>query len=422
MTSGSHLPVSPRVAMVQDGSRLRYMVPLALQRAGMLERVFIDWFVRKGSLEEKIAGLGKKFSSSLGRRMAERSCAELDPSRVIRNPLMALRLYWKMRRFQTSEDAYLWHSHQTAKWILRHGFGHANAVYGFIRNVAPEVLRAAKQMGLHTCADQMIAPLEVEFAEMKRQMERWPDWSVNETAQIHPGFLDFERSTWEELDQITCASNYVRDGLISVGVAADRINVIAYPWSQGAASPQAREKKTGPLMVGFVGAAGLRKGAPWFLETARRFDPARVRFTMVGHNFLNPARLEEFSGRVQFTGPIPHSQVFAWLNRFDVFFFPTTCEGSATAVLEAMSRALPIITTPNSGSPVRDGVDGYVRAYDDVIAFREIIQRFDDDRELMLTMGNSARQHVLEFNLNRYQAELSSHFAKLTAGSASLLP
>jgi glycosyltransferase involved in cell wall biosynthesis len=388
-------------------------VPLALQRAGMLERVFIDWFVRSGSLEEKIAKLGRKISPSLGQRMAERTCAELDPVRVIRSPLRALRLKWKMRGFGSAEDAYIWHSHETAKWVLRCGFANANAVYGFVRNAAPEIFREAKARGLKTCGDQMIAPLEVEIAEIKKQVQRWPGWNDREAVQMHPGYLELERSTWQQLDRITCASDYVREGLISVGVAKEKIAVIPYPRPPESAPPPERAKKDGPLLVGFVGAVGLRKGGPWFLETARRFKPQRVRFAMVGHNFLDPARLEEFAGRVQFVGPVPHSQVFEWLNRFDIFFFPSTCEGSATAVLEAMGRGLAIVTTPNSGSPVRDGIEGFVRAYEDVDGFQQAIQRLDDDRDLLLKMGTAARQRVLEFNLERYQSGLGEHFRGL---------
>jgi hypothetical protein len=407
--------VSPMVAMIQDGARLRYMVPLALQRAGMLERVFIDWFVSRGSLEEKIARLGKKFSPSLGQRMAERTCSELDPDRVIRSPLRALRLKWKMRDFRSAEDAYIWHSRETAKWVLQKGFGNANAVYGFVRNAAPELFREAKARGLKTCGDQMIAPLEVEIAEIKKQVQRWPGWNDREAVQMHAGYLDMERSTWQQLDRITCASDYVRDGLISVGVPVEKIAVIPYPRPPESAPAPQRQKKQGPLLVGFVGAVGLRKGGPWFLETARRFSPDRVRFVMVGHNFLDPARLEEFAERVQFVGPVPHSQVFDWLNRFDIFFFPSTCEGSATAVLEAMGRGLAVVTTPNSGSPVRDGIDGFVRPYEDVKGFQEAIQRLDDDRDLLLKMGIAARQRVLEFNLDRYQGELAEHFNRLVS-------
>jgi glycosyltransferase involved in cell wall biosynthesis len=399
-------PKSPRVAMIQDGARLRYMVPLAMQRAGILERVFTDWFVRSGSLEEKIAKLAAKIQPTQGTRMAERKCPELDPSRVIRNPAMALRLKLGMRKFAKSEDAYIWSSRETAKWIIRKGFGEANVLYGFIRNAAPEVFRAAREQGLRTVADQMIAPLQVEIAEMKRQVQRWPGWNDREGIDLYPKSLDFEQQTLDALDHITCGSEYVRDGLISVGVASERITVIPYPWPASQTAPIERAKKSGPLLVGFVGAVGLRKGVPWFLETARRFNPNQVRFVMVGLVTLDKTRLEPFADRVQFVGAVPHSQVAEWLRKFDVFFFPSTCEGSAGAVLEAMSAGLPIITTPNSGSWVRDGVEGFIRSYDDIGGFEQALRQLDDDRDLLLRMGESARARVLAYDLNAYQGNL----------------
>ncbi len=409
-------PAAPRVAMIQDGARLRYTVPLAMQRAGILERVFIDWFVREGSLEEKIARVGRKFRPQLGRKMIERTCPELDASRVVRNPAMALRLKLGMRKFAKSEDAYLWASRETARWIIGKGFGQANVLHGFIRNAAPEAYRAAKARGLRTSGDQIIAPLEVEMAEMKRQVERWPGWSAREGIELHGEYLDFERQTWETLDGITCASDYVREGLVSVGIAAQRITVAPYPWQAPQGPPIQRTKKSGPLLVGFVGAVGLRKGAPWFLETARRFNPGQVRFAMVGPVLLDPARLEPLADRVQFVGAVPHSQVADWLRKFNVFFFPSTCEGSAAAILEAMGTALPIIATPNSGSRVRDGIEGFIRAYDDIDGFEQAIRRFDEDRDLLRSMGNAARERVLANDLDAYQADLSSFFRRLLHG------
>jgi len=401
--------------MIQDGARLRYLVPLALQRAGILERVFIDWFVRNGSLEEKVAKLAGKIQPKLGTKMAERRCPELDPSRVVRNPAMALRLRVRMLRFAKAEDAYIWASHQTAKWIVRKGFGQANILHGFIRNAAPETYRAAKAQGLRTSGDQIIAPLEVEMAEMKRQVQRWPGWNDREGIDPHQEYVDLERHTWDTLDHISCGSEYVRHGLISVGVASERITVVPYPWPASQIPPIERAKKSGPLLVGFVGAVGLRKGVPWFLETARRFNPNRVRFAMVGQVMLDQTRLEPFADRVQFLGAVPHSQVAEWLRKFDIFFFPTTCEGSAGAVLEAMSAALPIITTPNSGSWVRDGIDGFIRSYDDIGGFEQALRQLDDDRDLLQRMGESARARVLAYDLNAYQNDLLRFFEKVMA-------
>ena len=404
---------TPRIAMIQDGARLRYAVPLVLERAGILDRAFIDWFVRNGSIEQGISRLIRRLQPTLGRRMAERTCPELPDSRVIRNPSMVLRLHLGMRKFPHGEDAYIWASRETAKWIIRKGFGNSNILHGFIRNAAPEAYRAAKSLGLKTSGDQIIAPLEVELAEMKRQIKEFPDWKTREGINVHEQYLDFERQTWQTLDAITCASDYVRDGLVSVGISPERITVAPYPWVAPAGESIERIKKSGPLTVGFVGGVGLRKGAPWFLETAKRFNSDKIRFIMVGLVLLDHARLEALSDRVQFVGAVPHSQIASWLAKFDVFFFPSTCEGSAGAVLEAMGAALPIITTPNSGSRVRDGIEGFVRPYEDIDGFEQAIRRFDDDRDLLLAMGNAARERVRANNLEAYQADLAQFFQKL---------
>jgi glycosyltransferase involved in cell wall biosynthesis len=403
----------PRVAVVQDGTRRRYMVPLALQRAGILERVYTDWFVSAGSMEEKLAVLVGQFRPRLGQRMRERACPELDQRRVVRNAPLALRLHWKMRRLANPEDSYIWAAQQTANWIEREGFGSANVLYGFIRNAAPSLYRAAKAHGLATSGDQIIAPLEVEVGEMKEQVRRWPGWSRGESTELHPAYHQWERDTWAALDQITCMSDYVRDGLVSVGVPAERITVIPYPWMDSAVNFTPREKRSGPLTVGFVGAIGLRKGAPYFLEVARQFAPGRMRFVMVGDVLVDKSKLSAYGDRVEFPGPVSRSGVVDWLGQFDVFLFPSTCEGSAGAVMEAMGSALPVLTTPNAGSRVRDGIEGFVRRYDDIDGFREALARLDDDRDLMLRLGAAARARVLAYDLSAYQADLLGFFTRL---------
>jgi glycosyltransferase involved in cell wall biosynthesis len=323
-----------------------------------------------------------------------------------------------MPRFARSEDSFIWASRQTAKWIIRKGFGDANVLYGFIRNAAPEAYRAARDRGLRTSGDQIIAPLEVEVAEMKRQLERWPGWNDREAIDLHPEYLAFERQTWQELDQITCMSDYVRDGLISMGVSAEKIAVLPYPWMEPAGQRIERKKKSGPLTVGFVGAVGLRKGAPYFLETARRFDPNMTKFVMVGDIFVEKSKLEQYRDRVEFVGPVARSEVKAWLQKFDILFYPSTCEGSAGAVAEAMAAALPVITTYNSGPRARDGIEGFIRASDDIDGFEQAIRRFDDDRDLLLIMGSAARQRMLDYGLKAYAEDLRRFFHKLVQPSS----
>jgi glycosyltransferase involved in cell wall biosynthesis len=408
-------PTHPRVAMIQDGARLNYLVPLAIQRAGMLERAFVDWFVRQGSAQQKISELIGKVKPRVGRKMAERVCPELDERKIVDSPLLGLYIHARTPSFSRSEDSFIWASRKMAKWIIRQGFGEANVLHGFVRNAAPEAYIAAREKGLQTSGDQMIAPLEIEFAEMQKQLASWPGWNDSESIQQHPEYLHREQQTWQCVDGITCASDYVRDGLVSVGVPTEKITVIPYPWLDAGPTAPPRQRKSGLLTVGFVGAVGLRKGAPYFLEIARRFDPNRVKFAMVGKVLLDKQKLLAAQGNVEIVGALPRSQIEGWLRKFDLFLFPTTCEGSAVAVMEAMGRELPVLTTPNSGTVARDGIEGFIHRFDDIDGFEQSIRRLDDDRDLLLKMGQAARTRVLSFGVEFYQSTIADFFRRLTA-------
>ena len=150
----------------------------------------------------------------------------------------------------------------------------------------------------------------------------------------------------------------------------------------------------------------LRKGTPYFLEVAKRLTSQKLRFVMVGPSALQEAAPRSLSKTVQLTGRVNRAQVIKWLERFDILFFPSTCEGSAGAVMEAMAAGLPVVTSPNSGSLVRDGVDGFVRPYDDVEGYCHCIQKLADDSSLRLHAGVEARRSAEAVTLENYGARL----------------
>src|SRR5215472_4837158 len=89
------------INVVQDGARLHYALPVALQRRGILGTVYTDWFVTSGSREERIARLVGRLLSGLGKRLADRQCLELDGSRVVSDPWLALGIQLAGRQPET---------------------------------------------------------------------------------------------------------------------------------------------------------------------------------------------------------------------------------------------------------------------------------------------------------------------------------
>lgn len=108
-----------------------------------------------------------------------------------------------------------------------------------------------------------------------------------------------------------------------------------------------------------VGAVGLRKGSP-YVGGVSRLLAGEVEFRMVGPLELLPEAQKKLAASVELTGPIPRSEMRKQFEWADVFLLPSLCEGSAISVYEALAAGLPVICTENTGSVVRNGIDGYI--------------------------------------------------------------
>ncbi|MCL2646585.1 MAG: glycosyltransferase family 4 protein [Phycisphaerales bacterium] len=410
-----------RVIVIQDGARLHYAIPLAFQHAGMLERMYTTWYSQSWSFDRALAHVVKWLNRPLGQKMLDRYALGLDYRKVV-----SLRgLVWQERAARKRlppQQFYEWVSEQFASRVRQRGWGRADTLFGFIRNIHPDLCRVAKESGLQTLGDQMCSPGKVQLAEAQLQQERFGEWS-NIPVQKPEDFsipyeqaTQFEQATWKHLDHITCASTYVRDGLLQQGIEAERLSVLPYPID--ASKFQVRDRRGragggGPIVVGFVGAVGLLKGAPYFVEVARRLAGRNIRFVMVGGLDLSESILPEMRKHVELIGLVPRSDVRQWLEKFDIYFFPSTCEGSAGSVMEAMATGLPIVTSPNSGSIVEHGVSGYVHAYSDVEAFAEAIERLAGNADERHAMGQAGRAAAEKCSIASYSEQWKGLLSRL---------
>ncbi len=415
-TRPSELP--PRVAVVQDGTRLHYAVPQALHARGALAAVYTDWYVGRGPAGRALRTLARWSGSAAVARAAERAGDGFPRSKVYTHPSTLLRHRLRSRRDRslTSERQWQLQAADVGRWLAHRRWDDVDAVFGFVRNLNAGFCRDVGRRGVAVVADQMIAPAAVERAEAEVQAARWPGW---EPARERPDFdllADLEQQTWATADRLTCGSAYVKGGLLAAGVAADRVSVVPYPISIGRYPRHTRPDRTGPITVGFVGGVGLRKGAPYFLHAAARLAGANVRFVMVGGVHLSAAARTSMDGTVTLVGDVGRAAVAGWLERFDVFYLPTTCEGSAVSVAEAMASGLPVVTSPNAGSFVEDGVSGYVVPYDDVEAACDRIERLVVDAGRRRRIGDAARAVAEAGTVNLYGDRLLAVVAEAIAG------
>jgi glycosyltransferase involved in cell wall biosynthesis len=75
---------------------------------------------------------------------------------------------------------------------------------------------------------------------------------------------------------------------------------------------------------------------------------------------LSPAKLLPYREVATFLGPVPRPAMAGLYGWADLFVLPSLFEGSATVTYEALATGVPVVCTPNTGSIVREGVDGTI--------------------------------------------------------------
>lgn len=408
--------MKPRVVVSQLGARMHYAVPRLLHQAGMLERLYTDIRTRP-SWSRAMAVIPPRFRPAGLARLLGRRCDPIPERLVTDFPAFGLDYTRRLRSGGPPEAAYLWAEAEFSRRIVAHGFDAATMLYAF-SGAALGHLRAARERGLATVVEQVVAPHRLLYRILSEEADRHPEWRGG--APVDPAlqarFADLEAAEWDQAGLIVCGSEYVVDGLRACGGPAERAVVVPYGVDHRFRLPP-RPPHDGPLRVLVVGEVGLRKGSPYVLEAARRLGGA-VHVRMIGPGALPASVRSHLPRHVEVPGPVPRAAVrdhFAWA---DVFLLPSLCEGSATVTYEALAASLPVVCTHNTGSVVRDGCEGIIVPPRDPDAIAEALMRLAEDRALYAAMVARAAARADHCGLDAYGRRLLAALAPAPAGDA----
>jgi hypothetical protein len=390
--------------VAQLGARMHYAVPRILARADALECLYTDLYAPR-PLRMLLSICGRHGPPAM-RRWLGRVPHEIPEKKIRSFPVMGIE-YYSRQKFAGPDRPHtaihLWVGREFCQRVISSGLGRARGVYTF-NSAGLELLRCARARGLFTVMEQTIAPAKIEDELLGVEEAEHCGWDPPRIHDHDRGeFCEREKMEWELADLIVCGSEFVRDGIRMQRGPASRCCVIPYGVDSNVAGRH-RSLAGRPLRVLTVGAIGLRKGSPYVLAAARRLRTI-AQFRMVGQVPLTGIR-KQLSEHVDLVGPVPRlaiQQHYAWA---DVFLLPSICEGSATACYEALAAGLPVVTTPNSGSVVRDGLDGFVVPVRDVDAIVERIERLASTPGLLEQLSANAMQRAAEFTVEKYGERL----------------
>ncbi len=401
-----------RVVVTQLGARMHYGVPRLFQAAGLLEHLYTDicavkgWprllrLVPSGVLPGGIRGLQGRVPIGI------------PPRQITAFTQFGYEYASRRRRARSATETtavHLWASDRFSELILTRGFGTASLVYGF--NAASEgLLKGAKESGLAGVVEQTIAPRSAELRLMNEEAEAFPEWGERLVDENAGAFVTREQREWTLADRILVASQFVKEEIAAAGGPVDKCRVVPYGVDPMRFAEAHRldgsRRGRGVLRVLFVGGVGLRKGVHHLLAALGRLEGAPIHGRIVGalqvdRSVLNAALPQN----VELVGNVPRTAIHEEYMRADVFCFPSLCEGSATVVYEALAAGLPVVTTPNAGSIVRDGVEGFIVPIRDADAIADRLERLATDRALLATMSEAARDRSAFGSLEAYGKRL----------------
>jgi len=402
------------IVVAQLGARMHYAVPRILDRARFLERLYTDICARKG-WPRLLRLLPRALRPPRIQRLMSRVPEGIPAGRITAFTGFGLEYVRRFARARTAAErnaSFLWAGREFCRHVICRGFGKAKAVYVF-NSAGLEILQEARRRGLKGMVEQTIAPRAVERVLLKAEAARFLDWEPPvEGESVLNEYCARESAEWAAADLIVCGSEFVKEGIVASGGAKDRCVVVPYGLDRAAFASGKPRRRAGPLRVLTVGAICLRKGAPYVLAAAEQLG-GHAEFRMAGAVQILPKAEKRVRQHIEVTGIIPRPEMASHYDWADVFLLPSLCEGSATATYEAMFRGLPVICTPQTGSVIRDGVDGFIVPARNPDAIAEKLERLAADPDLLAAMSENARRKSADYTLEKYGERLIACFRGL---------
>jgi starch synthase len=408
----SEIVPKPRVLIAHPGatSLLYPLVGITSQLDVTVEFHTSFYFTPGGRLDRALGLLPASLRARVRRDIARRSHPDVDPRLVHQHPL--------------AEAVYMTANRAGWRVLARESLRIRNdlfdsAIARLIRRAPPDLyigfdgsakiaLEACRAAGVPSMMFQAIGHIEGGRNIMMEERRLRPEFAADTFDLDTPAWR--RRNAVEALlaDHVVVPSIYVRDTLLKAGRSDKGIHLLPYPIDTQRFRPSdGRPTEGRGLKLLFAGHVGMRKGVVYILEALRKLGRPDITLKLVGAAPEGTAWLEAYRGLFEYVPSVPYAEMPALFQAADAFVFPSLHEGSAMVVNEALASGLPSIVTPNAGSIVRDGIEGFIVPIRNVDAIALRIAELADDPAKRHAMGEAARRRAEAHDFAAYKASFA---------------
>ncbi|MCX7396138.1 MAG: glycosyltransferase family 4 protein [Planctomycetales bacterium] len=400
------MTTSTSVTVSHSGKQHAYRHALSLQQLGLLRRFVTSTYYKRDRWPDQIA----QWFPRLDRGLQKRWLDGVDSSLVTRHlSLEVPELFYRnvLKNPQRAELAMFERDAAFDRWVASRFAFESDIFWGF-QGSCLESLKAARSAGKMAVCEFATAHVTAAIRILSEEAEKHPEWAAT-ISNLH--FPDWYRERLEQephqADVCVAASGFTQRSLEEVGIPPERIQLL--PLAADVDQFQFAERRTdGPLKVLFVGGIGQRKGIKYLLEAVQQLNSAHVELSLLGPAPADARPLEAYSKWYRYLGRTDQAGVVRKMQQADVLVLPSVFEGFGLVIIEAMATGLPVITSTHSCGPevIREAVDGFVLAPDDVTGLAQKIAWCAEHRTQLTEMGRSAHEQAKKFSWDAHRERL----------------
>jgi glycosyltransferase involved in cell wall biosynthesis len=264
----------------------------------------------------------------------------------------------------------------------------------------PTVLIALSGSGLHAgksvqqtggkyICDRGSAHIRFQQDILKEEYNRW---GLN-YAGIDPRIISKEEAEYEQADEITVPSEFVKNSFIKMGVSVSKLNKVVYGARLERFHKIAQPSKS-TFTVLYVGSVSIRKAFLDLLAAFTLLKHPKKELLVIGAVApeIQPLFLKYNLSQVRFLGQVPNEQLPEYYSKAHVFVLPSIEEGLAMVQGEALACGCPVIATTNTGSEdlFTDKKEGFIVPIRSPKIIAERMQELADNEDLRMEMSEAA--------------------------------
>lgn len=407
------------ITVAHSGKQHAYQHALSLQRLGLLKRFVTSTYYKPDRWPDRLLRIVPRVDRALRKRWLE----GLQQDLVTRRLTLEIPELWQrnIRKNRAAAERQMFQRDAAFdRWVASRFASESSVFWGF-QGSCRLSLAAARAAGRIAVCEFATAHVTAAVRILSDEAERHPEWAAT-ISNLH--FPDWYREHLEQephnADYCVAASGFTQRSLEEVGVSSDRI--LQLPLAADLGQFQFSPRSTsGPLKVLFVGGIGQRKGIKYLLQAVEALNSPQIQLQLLGPLPPDETPLRQWRNWFAYLGRTDQAGVVRHMQQADVLVLPSVFEGFGLVIVEAMATGMPVIASTHSCGPevIREGIDGFVLAPDDVTGLAEKIVWCAGHRKELVQLGVNAREQAQQFSWDAHRERLRGILDRISAPTAN---